>query len=152
MIFGADVQNKNLKDAGSKPKDTSSRTLTSNKYAAKISSSKNTSVGSDVSNAPSVSHESRSRINKSDNIKGSWEGLDKSSSAYISMNGSGYDNKALQTARNNRPQASHNSVNFSQESFTKRNSLDIINNMSGSSSSRSSSEKVSMINKRNNLL
>jgi hypothetical protein len=152
MIFGADVQNKNLKDAGSRPKDTSHRTLTSNKYAARVSSSKNSSVGADTSGAPSTSHESRARINRSDNIKGSWEGLDKSSSAYINMNGSGYDNKSIQTARNFKPQSSHNSVNFSKESFTKRNSLDIINNMSRSSSSKSSSQKVDMINKRNNLL
>jgi len=152
MIFGADVQNKNLKDAGSKPKDTSHRTVTSNKYAARVSSSKNTSVGADSSGAPSTSHESRAKIAKSDNLKGSWEGLDKSSSAYISMNGSGYDNKSLQTARTNRPQAGHNSVNFSQQSFTKRNSLDIINNMSRSSLSNSSSDRVNTINKRNNLL
>lgn len=151
MIFGADVQNKNLKDAASKPRDTSNRTLTSNKYAARVASSKNVSSGSDTSNAASTASEARSRINKSDQIKGSWEGLDKSSSAHINMSGSGYDNKSLQTARNTKIQASHNSVNFSKNSFTNSGSLDIINNISRSSTAGSSSEKIQKIDKRNKM-
>jgi hypothetical protein len=87
----------------------------------------------------------------SDKIKGSYEGLDRSSSGHIIMNGSGYDNKSLQQARKSRPQASHDSVNFGQESFTNRNSLDIINNMSGMTQVNSSSDKINQINKRNRL-
>lgn len=151
MIFGADTQNKNLKDAANKPKDTSHRTVTSNKYAARVSSSKNTSVGSDRSSQQSVSSESRRNIRGSDKIKGSYEGLDNSSSGHIIMNGTGYDNKALHGARNIKQFASHNNVNYSQESFTNRNSLDIINNMSGSTQANSSSDKINQINKKNRL-
>lgn len=151
MIFGADTQNKNLKDAANKPKDTSNRTVTANKYAARVSSSKNTSLGSDRSSQQTVSSESRKDIRGSDKIKGSYEGLDKSSSGYIIMNGTGYDNKSLQGARNFKNFASHNNINFGQESFTNRNSLDIINNMSGIAQANSSSDKINQINKKNRL-
>ena len=151
MIFGADKQNKNLKDAASKRIDTSPRTQTSNKYAAKIASSKNISSGSDVSGAQSTQYTAKGQINQSDPLRGSWEGLDKGSSTYIQMNGTGYLNPSIQKARYNKKFASH-SGDLRQDSFTKRNFRSIIDNRSGSTMEGSSSQIVSSMNKRNNLI
>jgi hypothetical protein len=151
MIFGANAQNKNFRDAASQRKDTSERTKTSNKYAAKIASSKNTSVGTDSSAATSVQHEPRSQHSKSDNIKGSWEGYSGGASAYIQMNKSGYDNPSIQKARYQKYQASHKSRHKNAD-FTKIDTRSIINNMSSSYASGSSADKIQEINKRNNAL
>jgi hypothetical protein len=151
MIFGADKQNKNLKDAASKRIDTTPRTQTSNKYAAKIASSKNTSSGSDVSGTQSTQYTPKGQINQSDPLRGSWEGLDKGSSTYIQMNGTGYLNPSIQKARYNKKFASH-SGDLRQDSFTKRNFRSIIDNRSGSTMEGSSSQIVSSMNKRNNLI
>lgn len=151
MIFGADKQNKNLKDAASKRIDTSPRTQTSNKYAAKIASSKNISSGSDTSGAQSTQYTPKSNINQSDPLRGSWEGLDKGSSTYIQMNGTGYLNPSIQKARYNKKFASH-SGNLRQDSFVKRNYRSIIDNRSGKGMEGSSSEIINSMNKRNNLI
>ena len=151
MIFGADKQNKNLKDAASKRIDTSPRTQTSNKYAARIASSKNISSGSDVSGAQSVEYASKGTTGQSDALKGSWEGLDKGSSTYIQMNGTGYLNPAIQKARYNKNFASH-SGDLKQNSFTKRNFRSIIDNRTNNTMEGSSSQIVSLMNKRNNLI
>jgi hypothetical protein len=152
MILNVGAQNKKLSDAGSKPKDTTHRTLTSNKYAAKIATKKNASSGADSSGMKTIQHESRSKIKRSDQVKGSFEGLDKSSRADITMNGSGYLNPSYQTARNNKTFASSNSLNFSQSSFTGSNLSDIINNISGVSRPGSSSSIVQEMNRKNNLI
>lgn len=152
MNLDVGVQNKKLASAASAPKDTSHRTLTSNKYAAKISSRKNISSGSDSSGPKSVQHEVKSRINRSDNIKGSMEGLDNSSRADIIMNGSGYLNPDFQTARNSKKQASHSIPTFMQSGFTNSKNLDIISNMTNMSSRGSSSSIVREMNKRNNMI
>lgn len=151
MIFGADKQNKNLKDAASKRIDTSPRTQTSNKYAAKIASSKNISSGSDTSGAQSTQYTPKSNINQSDPLRGSWEGLDKGSSTHIQMNGTGYLNPSIQKARYNKKFASH-SGNLRQDSFVKRNYRSIIDNRSGKGMEGSSSEIINSMNKRNNLI
>jgi hypothetical protein len=152
MNLDVGVQNKNLASAASAPKDTSHRTLTSNKYAAKVASSKNVSSGPDNSGPKSTQHEGRRRINRSDNIKGSMEGLDKSSRADIVMNGSGYLNPDLQTARNTKSHATHTVPNFMQSSFTNSKNSDIINNMTNMSSKDSSSSIIRGMNKRNNMI
>jgi hypothetical protein len=148
MIFGADTQNKNLRDAASKTVDTSGRTETSNKYAAKIASSKNTSVGSDESGSPSVEH-SKKPV-QSDQIKGSFEGYMNGSAAHIQMNNSGYLNTSLQTARNNKEFASHSSGQMGS-SFENPFNRSIMNNTSGFYQKGSSAQIVTEINKRNNL-
>ena len=151
MIFGADKQNKNLKDAASKRIDTSPRTQTSNKYAAKIASSKNISSGSEASGAQSTEYSPKGDMRQSDPLRGSWEGLDKGSSTHIQMNGTGYLNPAIQKARYNKTFASH-SGNLRQDSFTKRNFRSIIDNRSGNTVEGSSSEIISSLNRRNNLI
>lgn len=149
MIFGADTQNKNLKDAASKRIDTSHRTQTSNKYAAAISSSKNTSVGSDESGPQSVGH-SKSP-NTSDSIKGSFEGYIGGSSTHIQMNNSGYLNTSMQTARNNKSDLQPD-FSFQETQFTKSNNYSIMNNMSKSYQKDSSAQRITEINKRNNMI
>jgi hypothetical protein len=152
MLLNIGNQNKTLADAAKTPKDTSQRTVTSNKYAAKVASRKNVSSGTDSSAMASVGHEQRSEIRSSDKIKGSYEGLDRSSRADIQMNDSGYLNKNFQTARNNQKYASHNSLKTSESSFTKSNFLDIMNNMSGVSKTGSSSSLIQQMNRKNNLI
>lgn len=152
MNLDVGVQNKKLSSAASAPKDTSHRTLTSNKYAAKVASSKNISSGSDKTGPKSVQHEARRRMNRSDNIKGSMEGLDNSSRADIVMNGSGYLNPDLQTARNVKPAATHSRPNFMQSKFTNSKNLDIISNMTNMSSKGSSSSIIREMNKRNQMI
>lgn len=152
MNLDVGVQNKKLASAASAPKDTSHRTLTSNKYAAKVASKKNMSSGSDNTGPKSVQHEARRRMNRSDNIKGSMEGLDNSSRADIVMNGSGYLNPDLQTARNVKPAATHSRSNFMQSKFTNSKNLDIISNMTNMSSKGSSSSIIREMNKRNHMI
>jgi hypothetical protein len=148
MIFGADSQNKNLKDAASKRIDTSPRTETSNKYAATIASSKNTSIGADESGPKSVSHSKSPR--RSDPIKGSFEGYMHGAATHIQINNSGYLNKAMQNARYNKPSINQNgAANIS--SFTKSNKSSIMNNNARVGISDSSSERIKEINKRNSL-
>jgi len=149
MIFGADTQNKNLKDAASKRVDTSPRTETSNKYAAAIASSKNTSVGADESGPKSVSHSQRPT--KSDPVKGSFEGYMHGAATHIQMNNSGYLNPSVQKARYNKATASHAGA-ASSLSFTKPGRSSIMNNNARIGESSSSSERIKEINKRNNLV
>jgi hypothetical protein len=149
MIFGADSQNKNLKDAAAKRIDTSPRTETSNKYAATIASSKNTSVGADESGPKSVGHSRNPK--RSDPIKGSFEGYMHGAATHIQMNNSGYLNKAMQNARYNKASVNHNGA-ANTLSFTKSNKSSIMNNNARVGESNSSSERIKEINKRNNLL
>lgn len=149
MIFGADTQNKNLRDASSKRIDTSHRTQTANKYAAAISSSKNTSVGSDESGPKSVEH-SKSP-NTSDSIKGSFEGYMSGSSAHVQMNGSGYLNTSMQSARYSKG-SSDGVGSIEAAQFTKSSGYSIMNNTSRSYQQGSSAQRMTEINKRNNMI
>jgi hypothetical protein len=67
------------------------------------------------------------------------------------MNGTGYLNPSIQKARYNKTFASH-SGSLKQDSFTKRNFRSIIDNRSGNTVEGSSSEIVSSLNRRNNLI
>lgn len=98
MILGADNQNKNLAKQAAKRIDTSSRTRTSNAYAAKIASSKNSTKPSDQNKVESSSRRINSDL-KPDPVRGSFEGLVKQSAGHIQMDGDGYDNPSFQTAR-----------------------------------------------------
>lgn len=101
MIFGADSQNKNLKDAASKRIDTTPRTRTANKMSARIATSKTKDNATSVDTKSTVAHEPRSTINDgvSDPVRGSFEGLMNAPSTVIQQNGIGYANKSIQTAR-----------------------------------------------------
>lgn len=148
MIFGADKQNKNLKEAAAKTKDTSSRTRTSNAYAARIASSKNNKSGTNAANAKETVYSSKNKLNTSDPIKWSKEGLMDGKSAYIQMNNSGYMNKKLQEARYIKNFESHKNP-FTQRNFTNIQQTGIINNYSGLTEDDSSSSRINAISKLN---
>lgn len=148
MIFGADSQNKNLKDAASKQPNRFNKTETSSKYAAAISSSKNTTSGSQEGSQSSVGAASSPR--RSDPIKGSLEGYMHGASTHIQMKGSGYSNPTLQKARYNKITANQEG-SMRASSFTKSAKSSIMNNNARLGISDSSSERIKQINKRNNL-
>lgn len=114
MIFGAGTQNANLKNAANKRVDPTPKTKAVSNLSAKISSTKN------VSSSPSPTIEKATRTQRSsgppDPVRGSFEGLDKSSSAVILPKGAGYDNKNFQKARyaekNNFKSLNYGSNNF----------------------------------------
>ena len=68
MIFGADKQNKNLKDAAAKTKDTSVRTETSNAYAAKIASDKGNKSASNAANSKDTVYKSKKNLVQLQNL------------------------------------------------------------------------------------
>lgn len=146
MILGVKDQNKSLSAAGKQPKDTSHRTLTANKYAAKISSSK-----SPARNVVSDSRQKIQKTGKSDKLKGSFEGMDTSSSTYIQMNGTGYDSKSQQKARYSKDLSNRVSSDFMQNSFKLETKSSIINNYSSSTMKDSSSDRLGAII-RNNMM
>lgn len=148
MIFGADTQNKNLRDASSKRIDTSHRSQTANKYAAAISSSKNSSVGADESGPTTVQYSKKPM--KSDSIKGSFEGYMGGSSTHIQMNGSGYLNSSIQSARQIKATADHG-MGMDVSHFTNSSNYSIMNNTSRSYQKDSSAQKIKDIDKRNNI-
>ena len=100
MIFGADSQNKNLRDAASKRIDTTPRTRTANKMSARIASSTTKDNATSVDTKNTIVSEPRSQLNNgvSDPVRGSLEGYMNAPSAVIQPSGTGYDNKAIQTA------------------------------------------------------
>ena len=149
MIFGADSQNKNLKDAASKQPNRFNKTETSNKYAASIASSKNATSGSEEGSQATVAATRNPR--RSDQIKGSLEGYMHGASTHIQMKGSGYSNPTLQRARYNKVTADQNSA-MNPMSFTKSAKSSIMNNNARLGISDSSSERIKEINKRNNLV
>jgi len=148
MIFGADKQNKNLKEAAAKTKDTSPRTQTSNKYAAKIASNKNNSTALEASQAKNIKFNSKKNINRSDTLKGSKEGLMDGKSTHLQMNNSGYLSKRLQEARYNKSHQSHVSP-FMKSNFTNYHNNDIINNYSGVTQKDSSSSRLDALSRIN---
>ena len=117
MIFGADKQNKNLKDAAAKTKDTSARTQTSNAYAARIASDKGNKSAGNAANSKNTVYKSKKNLKTSDTIKYSKEGLMDGKSTYLQMNNSGYMNQRLQQARYTKNFESHKSP-FMQRNFT----------------------------------
>ena len=100
-MFGSDNQNKNLSDAANKKPDGNRKTLTGNKYAAKIASGAGKSASYNVENKSNIEAEGKTspNIKRSDPIRGSFEGLNNQSSTMIQMNGTGYADPAIQKAR-----------------------------------------------------
>jgi len=145
MILGASNQNKNLSSQGLKPKDTSHRVTRVNKYSAKIAKSQ-TGEKANVENAQAAVPR-----RPSDKVKGSYEGLDRSKSTIINMDGSGYDNKTNQQARNEK--LNRQNIVMSARSdmdFNSGSKSSIINNYSGTTMQDSSSDRISKIIKTNN--
>jgi hypothetical protein len=143
MIFGAGDQNKKLSSAAGRPKDTSYRKQNADAYSGKISSSK--------SSANKTIGESKATVRKSNSakLKGSYEGLQNSSSTVLQMDGVGYDNKAIQNARYNKNQVSHNNENFNFNMAPVDKNYSIMDNYSSMSATGSSSNKISNIVKNN---
>lgn len=145
MILGASNQNKNLSSQGLKPKDTSHRVTRVNKYSAKIAKSE-TGEKANVENAQAVTSR-----RPSDQVKGSYEGLDRGKSTVINMNGSGYDNPTNQQARNEKLNRQNVVLsNRSDMDFNSSFRSSIINNYSGTTMQGSSSDRISKIIKTNN--
>lgn len=129
MIFGADNQNKNLKNAASKRIDTTPRTRTSNKLAAKIATNKTGDNSRSVANKTTVNHEPRSLINDGtpDPMRGSLEGYMHAPSTMIQMSGVGYDNKNIQKARYT-PKLNFKGLDIKPANFGGFKKYDKINN------------------------
>jgi hypothetical protein len=142
MIFGADKQNKNLKEASSKRIDTTPRTRTSNKMAAKISTSKTSESSGSVANKTTVAPQSRKTRNDgvSDPVRGSFEGLMNAPSTVIQGNNSGYLDKGFQTARY-KNKTKFEGVNISKN-FTPFKKYDKITNYSSMAAKNSSVSKI----------
>lgn len=145
MIYGAKEQNESLSDAGNKPKDTSHRLDSANKYSATISSSKESTKN--------ISSDSNVKIqsSKQNTVRGSWEGLDRGKSTHIQMNNSGYGNSQLQKARYQKNFASHKVVENKNIRLDKPQIKGIIDNYSNSFAYGSSSEKINNFAKNNML-
>lgn len=148
MIFGADTQNKNLKDAASKRVDTSPRTETSNKYSATIASSRTSSTGSSAIGSDSVAY--NKKPTRSDPVKGSFEGYMHGAATHIQVNNSGYLNPSIQKARYNKVSVSNNAASR-QLPFTKPGKPSIMNNNTRMSLNDDSSSRIREIDKRNNI-
>jgi hypothetical protein len=145
MIGNIVDQNKSLSEAGKTPKDTSSRNADSQKYSAKISSSKMTNK--------QVLAESRGQASKQTKKvpRGSLEGYHASSSTILQFKNVGYDSKKNQIARFSDKHISNNSHSFSNKSFTSNNKYSIMNNYSSITSENSSSDRLSNIIRNNSL-
>lgn len=145
MILGVKDQNKTLSAAAKQPKDTSHRTITANKYAAKIVSSR-----SPAQNVVSESRQKMQATNTSDKVRISKEGLDDMPTAHIQMSGSGYDGQRHQKARYNK-NLQTKSPDFSFNNFKLETKSSIINNYSSVTMKDSSSDRLKTI-VRNNMM
>lgn len=150
MIFGANKQNKNLKEAASKTKDTSPRVAASNKYAAQIASSKGNKNTQDAIGAKNVSLNSKKNLNKSQKHRGSREGLMDGNTTRLEMNNTGYSNRKFQQARYTESFASHGSP-FVKSNFTNFNSNGRMDNYSGITQKDSSSSRIQAMSKINKM-
>lgn len=142
MIFGSDKQNKNLKNAASKRIDTTPRTRTSNKMAAKIATSKTSDYSSSVATKSTVAQNSRVTRNDGspDPVRGSFEGLMNAPGTVIEGNNSGYLSKSFQTARY-KQKTKFQGLNISKN-FTPFKKYDKMSNHSSMASRNSSVEKM----------
>jgi hypothetical protein len=145
MILNVKDQNKALSAAAKQPKDTSHRSLTANKYAARIASSKGP-----TQNVVSESRQKIQASGKSDKVKYSKEGLDDAPVAHIQMNGSGYSGKRHQQARYNKDLQTKKQ-NFTVDSFKKETKSSIMNNYTSVTMKDSSSDRLRTI-VRNNMM
>jgi hypothetical protein len=142
MIFGSDSQNKNLKNAASKRIDTTPRTRTSNKMAAKIATSKTSESSGSVASKTSVAPVGRAQRNDgvSDPVRGSFEGLSNAPSTVIQGNNTGYMSKSFQTARY-KEKVKFKGLDVSKN-FTPFKKYDKITNYSSMASKNSSVAKM----------
>jgi len=144
MILSVKDQNKSLANAAKQSKDTSHRSLTANKYAAKVASSKSPSR-----NVVSESRQKIQAAGQSDKVRGSFEGLENASPAYILMNDTGYAAKKHQRARYSKNIKTKIGGSFDFNSFTNETKSSIIDNYSSSTMRDSSSDRLSKIIKNN---
>lgn len=134
MIFGAKNQVQNLKSAAKRPKDTSARIVSAKNNSAKVVSDSKPSGNYDVNSIETI------KPSGSDKIKGSYEGLQHSSSAYIQMSNTGYDARGSQIARYNKDFISHNNHNFNfKMDYSMNKGYNITNNNARLSAKDSSS-------------
>ena len=145
MILNVKVQNKALSAAAKQPKDTYHRSLTANKYAAKIASSK-----SPTQNVVSESRQKIQASGKSDKVKYSKEGLDDAPTTRLQMNGSGYSGKRHQQARYNKDLQTKKQ-NFTLDSFKRETKSSIMNNYTSVTMKDSSSDRLRTV-VRNNMM
>lgn len=150
MILGADKQNKNLREAAAKTKDTSPRIKSSNNYAAKIASGKGDKRSANAADAKDTAHESKKNLKTSDTVKWSKEGLMNEKSTLIQMNNSGYANKKNQLARYSKSFETHKSP-FMQRDFTNTQQSGIVDNYSGFTQESSSSSRIKAMQKLNTI-
>lgn len=149
-------QNRELSNAGKTPKDTSPRVEKANQDSASVSSSKNPNSNINE-NKRKISNSARSAVITSG--RPSFEGYMNSSSAHISVNGSGYSNRSVQKARykeNNTQKFIENKSNL-LSALKTNSSSGIINrhsefNSSGVFSEGSSSQRISNILNNNSLI
>jgi hypothetical protein len=101
MIFGANNQNKTLANSAKDRPPSAAKTITGNKMAAKISTSKKSSTASAAAGQDQVVSGTSSEVRSapSDLVMGSSEGLMHAPSTVLQPNGVGYANQAIQTAR-----------------------------------------------------
>lgn len=119
MIFGANNQNKTLANSAKDRPPSAAKTITGNKMAAKISTSKKSSTASAAASGQDQvvsGTSSEVRSSPSDLVMGSSEGLMHAPSTVIQPNGVGYANQAIQTARF-KPKETFQGVN-TKNSFT----------------------------------
>lgn len=143
MIFGADSQNKNLKQAASKRIDTTPRARTANKMSARIATNKTKDNATSVDQKSTVVHQSRSTLNDgvSDPIRGSFEGLMNAPSTVIQLNDIGYDNKSIQTARY-RPKLNLKNLSFENKNFGSFKKYGKITRYNSTTAKNSSANKM----------
>lgn len=144
MISSISGQNKMLRDAGSKPKDTSYRKAEANRYSARVSS--------DQRRQKSETRASNINMDKTPAkvIKGSYEGLMYSKTAVLQPNGSGYDKKSLQSGRYNKKFAQSSDLGIAMaNALPKNKGYSIIDNYSSKSAANSSSDRLSSIVQNN---
>lgn len=140
MIDGAGRQNKTLRDAASRPKDTSHRLDKATRYSAKVSASKSTSTSEERTTSMTANPEA------SQKIKGSFAGFINTTSAYLQPNGVGYDNKKHQAARYRDKSVYHpGRLADGISSLNKNDNYSIMNNYSSQTMKDSSSHRLNNI-------
>jgi len=161
MIFDAINQNRGLTEAAKRAKDTSPRVDKAKEASKKISEGKGAEDVALTKGESDLNRGKKRIASSSVQLKSigrpSYEGLMYSSSAEISMNGSGYLNEKIQQSRysENKVQefVSQKDKIFSSISSMNSgimNSRSSMLNYTNRSASGSSSDRISMINKINN--
>jgi len=135
MRYGTSVDNKRLSSASNSGKDTSPRKARADKYSAKI-------VTSGGQKKPITGDESPGSRNRSKTIRGSLAGLNNPNSNHIQANGSGYDNKNIQTKRYDRNHYNIDNFENVNMNFNNSSNYSIMDNYSSTSMEKSSSNLI----------